>query len=215
MRGAANPELRLQLAAHDDQRFGERDSRQRTWHVLQRQMRRGQGNTQGRRLRTTDQQHHDARRMRACGEELRVAGERNARVHDDALLHGRRDQCRERTCRAGVGGVLQHGDHAVRIGRVRLPCIDRGGNRLMPDLHDTARGGECHRIEFGKAWPGADACRALRSNVRSPRITRRAANGASAWRCASMATNSGPMPAGSPEVIASAGLFMDVASQRL
>src|SRR5258705_1114786 len=54
------------------------------------------------------------------------------------------------------------------------------------------------------------------SRARSPRITRRAAKGVCAWRCASSATSSGPMPAGSPEVIANETRFIGaIASQRL
>jgi acetylornithine deacetylase len=49
-----DPEFRLQFAAHDEQRFGQRDSRQRAGHVLQRQMGRGQGNAQRRHARATD-----------------------------------------------------------------------------------------------------------------------------------------------------------------
>ena len=43
------------------------------------------------------------------------------------------------------------------------------------------------------------------SSAWSPITTSRAAKGCCAWRTASIATISGPMPAGSPDVIASAG----------
>ena len=155
-----------------------RVARDRGGHVLQRQMRGDERDAQRRIGRAADQQHHDARRVRALGEEFGVARERDARVHDHALLHRRGDERGERAGRAGVGRVFEHREHAVRVGGVGLPGRDRRGERLMPDFDDAARGRERQRIEFARSAARAPM-RAARSasSARSPTMTRRAANG--------------------------------------
>ena len=96
--------------------------------------------------------------------------------------------------------VLQHRQHAVRVGRIGAAGRDRRGERLVPDFDDAAGGRERDRI-VSRHSAASRPMRAARcaSSSRSPRITSRAANGACAWRIASIAHSSGPMPAGSPD----------------
>jgi hypothetical protein len=61
--------------------------------------------------------------------EFGVAGEGDAGVGDDALLHRRGDQCLELSVQAAVGGARQHRDHVMRIAHIELPRDNGRGQR--------------------------------------------------------------------------------------
>jgi hypothetical protein len=81
-------EAAAQLRVDDRERLAHGVARDRGGHVGQREVRRDQRDAQRRLVVAADEHHDHARRAGALGEELGVAGEREARVEDRALLHG-------------------------------------------------------------------------------------------------------------------------------
>ena len=90
---------------------------------------RGQGEVGGRERHTQrtcvafarrrDQHHHDVPGS-ACREELGVAGERDARVVDDALVQRRGHDRVELAIAGPVGGTREHLDDPARVARIEL-----------------------------------------------------------------------------------------------
>ena len=89
-------------------------------HVLQREVRRGERHAQA----AADQHHDRQRGAAACGEILGVAGERHARVVDDALVHRRGHHRVELAREATVDRPVEQ--RRARIGHSRDPGARRG-----------------------------------------------------------------------------------------
>src|SRR5688500_15089340 len=66
------------------------------------------------------QQHHRVPRAGALGQVFGVAGELNAGIVDDALLHRRGDHGRELAAHAAVDGTVEHREHMARIEDIEL-----------------------------------------------------------------------------------------------
>ena len=145
--------------AIDDRRASRRTRLvgQRSGNVGEREMRRDERDAQRRIGIATHEHHDDARRVRARSEELGMAGERNARILDRALLHGRGDQrverrrwrtrrwrraaCRGRCCAfvgSGRPGTAGDGQRAV-------PDFDHAGVGRMRGRRRTPRSVPAHR----------------------------------------------------------------------
>ena len=113
-------ECRLELARDDLERRPNTVARQRGSDVLQRQMRSRECDTQGRCRITADQHHDNAPRVRAFGEELGVAGKRDAAVLDRALLHRRRHHCGKLAGGTAVASAFQHRQNTLGVRRIGM-----------------------------------------------------------------------------------------------
>ncbi len=194
MRGRVDAEAQAQVAVQDAQDVLEALARDRRGHGGERQVRRGERHAQP----AAGEHHHDARRSGALGEVLGVAGERDAGVVDRRLLHRRRDHRGELARLAAVEGAIEQRQDVPR----RWP--GRGDRRRPAPARrraarTTARRRRARSREGRRRRPRCRARAAM--TPRSPTNTSLAAKRLPAR----IAHRSGPMPAGSPAVIAMTG----------
>jgi hypothetical protein len=76
------------------------------------------------------EEHDRQARAGELGEQLRVTREGEARVVDDALVHGRSDQSRQLAAHAALDGEAQGFDDGARVSR-----IERAGARRVRERH--------------------------------------------------------------------------------
>ncbi len=109
------------------------------------------------------QHHHDARRSGALGQVFGVAGKRNARVVDDALLHRRCDDCIVFTGHRTADRPIERRQNVMSV------------TRIAPARQSSSA--QRHVLPFCSAWPaGADKACAFRkqrfvADQRDVRIT--------------------------------------------
>ena len=216
MRGAAMPKLR-RAARVARWRASRRTASQRDRgrHVGERQVRRYERDAQRRIARAADQHHHDARRVRALGEELGVAGERNAGVHGSRSSAPARSPARRMRPVAHASVASRSMSRTrVRVGRIGVaghrPATASGWCQTSTDrLGRRDRAGcvvarSAAKRRCALRAPSSSVAIADEDETRSERVAAHAAPRASR-------SSSGPMPAGSPLVIAMRGRF-DIAA---
>ena len=106
-------------------------------HFAQRQMCRRQRHAHA----ATGQHHHHQRCMRLFGEEFGVSGKGNARIIDDALVHGCGDHAGEFAGQAALYCTAQGFQHIRGIGGIELSGLRgmRQGNMQHAQLAVLAR----------------------------------------------------------------------------
>ncbi len=153
-----------------------------------------------------EQQHDRQRRAGSSREIFGVADERVAGVHERALLHRRGHHGGEFAVHTAVAGAVQHLDHVGGVARIRLPGDD--GRRVgmcmtlrVPARCAFARLRGVVALEVAAAasgWPAVAASKSV-----SAATTRSASQSV----CARPTQASGPIPAGSPEVMTMRGMY--------
>src|SRR5260364_71148 len=119
------------------------------------------------------QHHHGARRARALRQIFGMAGKWNIRLQKNALLQGRGDQRIEFSAERAIDCAVKQRQYIMTIGRVQLAWRTARTQRLM-----------------------------LACSAPSPRTVKCTSGHSTQAACTACTLSSGPMPAGSPVVIA-------------